>query len=42
MIHEEEFLSNPATTKAADSRTRFRVPLPFFVELVREVKAGRW
>jgi len=39
---QRELLSDPTTTEAVYFRRRFRVPFPFFEELLREVKAGEW
>ena len=42
MLREKELLSNPAIREAANVRKNVRVPYPFVMQLMREVKAGRW
>ena len=42
MLEKTDLLMDPTTREAKQFRRRFRVPYPFFVSLVDEVKAGNW
>lgn len=42
MLKETELLADPATEEAKKFRASFRVPYQFFLELVKNVKAGEW
>lgn len=42
MLEKVDLLSDPSTREAKQFRRRFRVPYPFFLDLVQDVKAGNW
>lgn len=42
MLEKADLLQDPSTREAKQFRRRFRVPHPFFLSLVDEVKAGKW
>ncbi|CAB1105184.1 unnamed protein product [Ectocarpus sp. CCAP 1310/34] len=42
MLEKADLLQDPSTREAKQFRRRFRVPYPFFLSLVDEVKAGNW
>ncbi|CAB1109500.1 unnamed protein product [Ectocarpus sp. CCAP 1310/34] len=42
MLEKTDLLMDPTTREAKQFRRRFRVPYPFFVSLVDDVKAGNW
>lgn len=42
MLKKAHLLADPTTEEAKSFRTSFRVPYPFFLDLVENVKAGEW
>ncbi|CAB1099763.1 unnamed protein product [Ectocarpus sp. CCAP 1310/34] len=42
VLEKADLLQDPSTREAKQFRRRFRVPYPFFLSLVDEVKAGKW
>lgn len=42
MLKKTHLLADPTTEEAKSFRTSFRVPYPFFLNLVKNVKAGEW
>lgn len=42
MLKNTQLLADPTTEEAKSFRASFRVPYPFFLDLVKNVKAGEW
>lgn len=42
MLRETQLLADPTSQEAKSFRASFRVPYPFFLDLVKQVKASEW